>query len=82
VEIKGFLGESELTEFEWAIGQYLLYRSLILREEPDRILYLAIPKEAFDGVFQDRITQPLLAELSVPLLVFQPEVEVILRWMP
>ncbi len=82
VEIKSFLGESELNDFERAIGQFVFYRSLISLEEPERTLYLAVPANAYENVFQDRITQPVLTELSMPLLVFQPKAQRIERWIP
>src|SRR5215217_39320 len=44
IEIKGFLGLSELRDLEMAIGQYVLYKSLLARVESDRQLYLAVPE--------------------------------------
>lgn len=46
VEVKSFLGKSSITELERAIGQYILYRSLLRRNEVDRTLFLALPVEA------------------------------------
>ncbi|WP_255427143.1 XisH family protein [Sphaerospermopsis sp. LEGE 00249] len=43
VEIKSFLGASEVTEFHLALGQCLNYRSALKLTEPERMLYLAIP---------------------------------------
>jgi hypothetical protein len=40
VEIKTFTSISEVNALENALGQYLLYRSVILRIEPERKLYL------------------------------------------
>jgi hypothetical protein len=42
VEIKSFLEKSAISEFHTALGQTLNYRSILRKEEPDRILYLAI----------------------------------------
>ena len=43
VEIKSFVGTSAIYEFHLAIGQYRNYRLALLREDPERILYLAVP---------------------------------------
>ena len=40
VEIKTFLGPSDMQDLEQALGQFVLYRSVLRRREPDRELYL------------------------------------------
>ncbi len=45
VEIKSFLGASDVTEFHLALGQCLNYRSALRLIEPDRNLYLAVPED-------------------------------------
>lgn len=42
VEIKDFDGRSLISEFEKALGQYRLYRALLKRNEPDRVVFLAV----------------------------------------
>ena len=39
VEVKSFLGSSEIMELERALGQYMLYRFLLTRQEPERVLF-------------------------------------------
>ncbi len=43
VEIKSFISRSQVNDLENALGQYLLYRSLLKRREPERVIYLAVP---------------------------------------
>ena len=43
VEIKSFIGPSLLDDLKNAIGQYILYRTVMSYQETDRRLYLAIP---------------------------------------
>lgn len=45
VEIKSFLGASDITEFHTALGQFLNYRSALKLVESERILYLAVPED-------------------------------------
>ncbi len=81
VEVKSFLGASGLRDFELALGQFLLYRTLIGRTEPERTLFLAVPVEAFETIFQRPIVGPPIEEYRVAYLVFDPGRQEILRWM-
>ncbi|MEM8525921.1 MAG: element excision factor XisH family protein [Bacteroidota bacterium] len=47
VEVKSFIKKSFISAFHEAIGQYLDYRSALEDTEPDRVVYLAVPEEAF-----------------------------------
>ena len=81
VEIKSFIGRSMVSELEDAIGQYTLYEELLQRLEPDRVLYLAVPLDAYLNVFVDAIGEVFLESKRVRLLVFDPDQEVILQWV-
>lgn len=82
VEIKSFIGASELNDIENAMGQYFVYRSVIVRTEPNRTLYLAIHKEAFLDIFEEPLGLLLLEDYHIPLIVFDLQTEVILKWIP
>src|SRR5882672_6437374 len=43
VEIKSFVGPSMVDDMEKALGQYLIYRSIMRHLQPDRELFLAVP---------------------------------------
>ena len=45
VEVKSFLGKSLISNFHEAMGQYLDYKSALEDVEPDRKVYLALPKK-------------------------------------
>jgi len=80
VEIKSFVGASEVRDLEVALGQYVLYRSLIARFEPDRRLFLAVRDTVFAGILDEPIARPVLKDLGVPLLVFNSERQEIVQW--
>ena len=82
VEIKSFLGESDLYEFERALGQYVYYRLLLGLEEPDRRLFLAVPLWAYEETLQKKVTPPVLEKLALSLIVYDPDEERIIRWIP
>jgi hypothetical protein len=50
------------------------------REEPDRILYLAIPDLIYNSFFQLDFPESMLQENSVKLIVYDIELEQILQW--
>ncbi len=77
VEVKSFSGKSQITDFYSALGQYLTYQQGLKIAEPDRLLYLAIPKIAKNEVFSLALTQQLISELEVKLLVYSTSGEII-----
>ena len=80
VEIKSFLNTSAVTDFHSALGQFLNYRLGLQMNEPDRILYMAIPLDIFESFFQERFTQEAVRQYQVKLIVYEPIQEVIIEW--
>lgn len=70
VEIKSFLGASQIVDLEKAVGQYIIYCGLLRRQEPDRVLYLAVPKYAFEGVLSTEVGQITAEAAALKLIVF------------
>lgn len=80
VEIKSFLGMSDLDQFEDALGQFLVYRPAVMKKEPNRTLYLAIPKEFDESFFDDDYFMEIAELYDVKMLVFDEDVEEIIKW--
>ncbi|MGK7929054.1 MAG: element excision factor XisH family protein [Spirulina sp.] len=55
VEIKSFIGISQVNDLEKALGQYTLYYQILLEKEDSRTLYIAIPKLAYEEIFTEPI---------------------------
>lgn len=81
VEVKSFLGKSFMTDLERALGQFVLYRAVLARREPDRELLLAIPFDVAE-IFKEPLGQLLIESNLVRAIVFDPVAEVITRWIP
>src|SRR3954462_6958252 len=47
VEVKSFVGLSEMEDLERAVGQYTVYHDVLSEIEPDRELFLAINEEVY-----------------------------------
>lgn len=81
VEIKSFIGPSEIADLKNALGQFVLYRSVLAETEPDRELYLAIRHTTFVELFAEPIGQLIIEKENVHLIVFDPEQKVITQWI-
>lgn len=81
VEIKSFLGASTLSEFEDALGQFLIYQMALETDEPDRQLYLAVPYSVYTDFFDDPFFDKILKRYVVRLLIFDEEQQTIVRWI-
>lgn len=81
LEVKSFVADSEITELERALGQFVLYRMLMKRVEPDRLLLLAIPQSAFKSLFEIPAGQKMIDEIDLKLAVFDAEREEIIQWL-
>lgn len=80
VEIKSFLNPSAITDFYSALGQFLSYRLALEATQPERILYLAVPLDAYQTFFQFEFTQTAIQKYQVLLIVYDPVNEVIVQW--
>ncbi len=82
VEIKSFVGRFELEDLERALGQFVLYRSVLARKESDRTLFLAVPDDVLRDVFDEPLGELIVNDYSLRIVGFEPQGEVITRWIP
>ncbi|NEO50509.1 MAG: fatty-acid oxidation protein subunit alpha [Moorea sp. SIO4A3] len=80
VEIKTFLKPSAISEFHTVLGQFINYRFALKAEDPERLLYLAIPLEIHETFFARRFVQLITQEYQLKLIVFEPTKEEIVQW--
>lgn len=81
VEIKSFIAGSDINEFHTALGQYLNYCLALEENQPDRIVYLAVPHETYLDFFQLAFVQRTLQRYQVKLVTYDPEKEEIRQWI-
>ncbi|MCP5503513.1 MAG: fatty-acid oxidation protein subunit alpha, partial [Leptospiraceae bacterium] len=72
---------SIVNEFNSALGQYLGYLQIILKKEPDRFLYLAIPKDVKEKIMTIDYYKNLIQKYKLKILVYEPNNEVISEWI-
>lgn len=81
VEIKSFLRQSLISEFHNALGQFINYRTVLRRNQPDRTLYLAVSEDAYETFFTLMFTQIVVEENEIKLIIYEPQKEVIVQWI-
>jgi hypothetical protein len=59
-----------------------MYRSLLQRLEPGRKMVLALPKENWESIMSTDLGRAMIDDYHLALLIFDPELEVIDRWIP
>lgn len=72
VEVKSFLGDSLIYDFHSALGQMLVYQVNMDLQEPERVLYLAIPQPSFERMSRQRIFDVVTQRYSVNIVVYDP----------
>ena len=81
VEIKGFQSPSDMNEWEKALGQYLFYEFLLEEQYPGRVLFLAMPDEAYHRVFQDARGLEFIRSRRIRLLTYLEREEEVKEWI-
>jgi len=81
VEIKSFVGASEMNDLENALGQFIFYRAILAENEPDRELFLAVPDEVFQTLFQKEFYDLLTKNNLAKVFGVNEEEEEIIGWI-
>jgi len=81
IEVKSFTGPSVVTALEQSLGQFRFYRFLLTRQEPDRILYLGVPADAYASAFQKPEGGDLIESEDLRILVFDPLKGAVSQWI-
>lgn len=81
VEVKSFFKTSVISEFHTALGQFINYRLALSEQEPDRILYLAVPIDTYTSFFTIRLVQSIIKTYQLKLITYQPVTEDIVEWI-
>ena len=80
VEIKSFITSSNINELHHSVGQYDFYALLLEEQEPSRIPFLAMPKDAYEDLIREPIVQTFLDRHNVKLIIFDTQKPIIYKW--
>jgi hypothetical protein len=81
VEIKSFIGRSNVADFHTALGQFINYQFALEEADPQRILYLAVPRSIHSSFFQRRFVKSVIERTQIRLLIYDEQREVITQWL-
>lgn len=82
VEIKSFTDESTISAFHEAMGQYGNYAIALEDEEPDRMLFLAVPVIVYETFFQEPFIQKVIQRKNVHIIVYRTDTPKLVLWKP
>lgn len=83
VEVKGFENMPSPIEYLAAVvGKYVLYQAALDLLQDNTPLYLAAPVMAYNGILSEEIARQIVERDSIRLLIFDPEAEEIVQWIP
>jgi hypothetical protein len=80
VEVKSFVQASVVYDFHTALGQYMNYLIGLNHQEPDRILYLAVPQHAYQSFENMGLIWEAIETYKVKLIVYDTNLETVLSW--
>ena len=81
VEIQSFLSLSAVADLQQALGQYTMYRLALADQQPDRPLFLAVPADVYNGILSEPLGQLVLIGVNMRLLLFEPDLRQVIRWI-
>ena len=80
VEVKSFVASSFVYEFHRILGQFLNYSIGLEEFEPDRKLYLAVPKKVFQEYFHLSFVEKAIKRFKMKLIIYEPNSLKIIKW--
>ena len=81
VEVKSFVGQSNLSELEKAVGQFIIYRFAMRREDPERELFIAVGERIYNKLFVHPDVIELIESEDLKIVVFDESKQVLVRWI-
>ena len=80
VEIKSFIKPSAISEFHMAVGQYMNYRRALGKNEPHRLLYVAVPKDTYNSFFSLPFIIECIDEYQLKIIIYDTVKGEIVKW--
>ncbi len=81
VEVKSFISGSLIHELHHTVGQLDFYHLLLKKQEPDRMLFLAMPNYAYYELVLEPVVQEFLTLHQVKIILYNTDNESIESWI-
>lgn len=74
VEIKSFIGPSEMQDLQQALGQFVIYRAALeASDQPERELLMAVAERVYFKLFSTVEGRALIGSERLRIIVFDPQ---------
>jgi len=67
--------------FHRALGQFINYRRVLRKTDKHRIIFLAVPIDAYKDFFEHPFGKDAIIEESLKIIVFDPKQKIITKWI-
>jgi len=81
VEVKSLLGPSLIYDLHNLVGQFMNYQIGMDAQEPDRILFVAIPELSYDKLENQEFFRRIIERVRLRIIVFNPDHQNIVKWV-
>lgn len=82
VEVKCFDStRTFLDEFYQALGQYIVYRNALLLNNIASPVFLAVPANVYQSLFQETLIQAVLHDIQIKIVVVDLKKEEVAQWI-
>lgn len=81
IEVKSFVGASNINEFHRAVGQFNDYFVALEMHEPSRELFLAVPQSIWNSFFRKEVIQKSIARIGAKIIIYDPNKNEIVKWI-
>ena len=81
VEVKSFVGHSNITELYHAIGQFEIYEIALDEVKSSRALFLAVPEYIYHSLFQELLAEKAVKRYGIRLIVYSITNLKIVKWI-
>jgi hypothetical protein len=81
VEIQSYVLKSIITDFHRSVGQYVVYRSVLFAAALGYQLYLAVPNDAYEEIWVERIGTTVREREQIRLIVYETNPPRIQSWI-
>lgn len=81
VEIQSFVAASDVKSLQEAVGQFIMYRTILETNEPDRVLIIAVDTETYAGILAEPLGELMRSACKMPIMVFDPARQKVMQWI-
>ncbi len=80
VEVKSFVHISILHDFLLVVGQFYVYRKILSKNDPERVLFVALPDFVFNRIIKFEWAQEVVSDLDMKFILYDTNLKIINAW--